>query len=152
MIKKGQMKEGHKRNVNDVQGKRFTGLMRYWHAKSFAISFIASSAIVATIILMMEYPLAINVPIIRFFLYSMTMMLPTLVVSAVSYPLKIAVAQTSYLLATFILYFLIFYATLHFYRKQDTREKRIRYVAMVMIYALIFLAVSVAYLMKSFYG
>lgn len=149
-MKKTAKKVAIHKNHRDENSKK--SLTIYWHTKTFLISFIASSAIVATILLMTKYPLAINVPIARFLLYSMTMMLPTLVVSAISYPLKIAVSETAYLFVTFILYFLILYATFHFYRKQDTREKKIRYIMMVMVYSLIFLVASVAYLMKSFYG
>lgn len=152
MPRKEKKEMTHKNQRESASKKHILGFARYWHSKSFLISSIGASAIIATILLMMKYPLAINVPIARFILYSMTMMLPTLVVSAISYPLKIAVSETSYLFTTFTLYFVIFYATLHFYRKQDTREKKIRYILMVMVYTLIFLVASVAYLMKSFYG
>ena len=124
----------------------------YWNKKAFIIAFSISLTIVILILLMIQYPMLIKSPVPRFFMYSNTMMIPTLIVSLFSFPLKIVVSSLAYLIITFIAYFILIYLLIYYYSLLNNHKAKKGYMIGIIITYIIFVALSMIYLLKGFYG
>ncbi len=115
---------------------------------------IFATFFVVIIWLLQKYPFVITNPMLRFFVYSSTMMIPTLVMILLSYLVKrLGVAlfpQATYLILSFIVYFLLYYFIVRLYKKRKP-AKRKKFVVILLICIMVYLIISIYFLLRIFY-
>ncbi len=150
MFNKNIKKKSKSRKID----RKTIKIRKYWHFRSFILSVLLSLLMVAGVWWLLNNPHLVKSRFIRFFLFSLTMMYPALVIFPILYPFRLILPmplpESIYYMVSFFLYLLLIYTIIVSYVLQPEYRKK-RHLIRIIIYILIFLALSIAQLARSFY-
>ena len=118
--------------------------------KAFILSLILSFLMILAGSLLIKYPLFLSGHFLRFFAYSLVLMLPVLVITSLYYALRPVVDISAFTrtssLPDFIVYFCFFFLLFFFYNKQKTKEKKRKFLFLAIFIFTIYIIFSISFL------